>query len=1129
MENSPPSVFISYAHEGDLTSNVESLADWLTRKGVQVITDHPYVDRPPKQGWRAWMQHSVEDADMVLIVCTHRYKKLFERRTEKIDHGYGVTWESAIITADIYQSRLNNTRFFPILPDDGSDGDVPTILMDWHNNHRFPSGNKRILSLITKEIEIPAPTNDSNGRSISRDDEVNNIDSITMSSDFFGERRKEIFTDLLENWKTQGPAVSIIQGFPGTGKSQLAAEVASHFSQSLPFIEPPIESSSYEKDLLIDLASLLDDEGISDVSRELGKGIKGDPFRALFQIIWQIPIILVIDEFQRTFEGTSTTPPISWRRFVEKVNNAPNPKGRIILISNRLISEDRWCESSKSVVLNGFNDSEAGKFLFKTLSSKGIPDKVPKDRLNEIGHRLGGNPRAIKTLVAGLISESLDDLMSFCPNIHESGDVRIDPLLLEKFERGVILRTFSNIDSGLLDLLRFLSVHRRPFGKSAIVEFGSDSIDVSNLRQQLIDRFLISNLLVGDQLHPLAREVCVSRLAEQQDKWVEAHNAAANYNLSRFSVSRKKGIGKIASSYAELRHHLHQSGRSKELSKISERIINFSLSDIDKPAQSKIPENSETLEERITLLSALPKESLTKGLEFHLALCLKHRNIGDDYKNALFHIRNAVGRHAYYAAWLLLIDLDYEINGIEAMIESQKQAIRFLKGEQNSFSVFHHCSNILTKENRLEEAITLLRDAITTPNITCLSPLISLCADVMQEAGETNDAIDLIKQHLDKDLPEVAILYKRCANLMYSNGQKDEAITLLKQAINKPGMTKVHSIYLMCSDLLNQHKRSKEAITLLKDGLKDSNVKDPVELYRKIANILIEQGQPEEAIEVVQSGLTNRSIKSPEKIYIYYSELLEQLGRESEASTYLREFISRANNPSSFIYLSCAKILFHMRALDSAIEILREGISNSKLKEREQLIRMCADLLYRKGEITESLEVLKQGIEDSTVKNKFALYRLHSDILVKEDQLQNAIDILKLGINAPAVENKSVLVQSCAKLLERDSRQEEAVTLVKKAINEPGMTGLVPLYQVCAKIMARVGDMEGAIQLLQNAIKGPKLGNLVSLYQLCAEIMLKDGQNEEAKVILSDGMAVYPKDKNLGLLYRKVVVEAGST
>lgn len=93
-----PVVFISYAHEGFLQAQVKALADWLTEHQVQVITDHPYTNRPPEQGWRAWMQHSVEDADLVLIVCTERYKRLFEKREVPDEGGRGVTWESAVIT-----------------------------------------------------------------------------------------------------------------------------------------------------------------------------------------------------------------------------------------------------------------------------------------------------------------------------------------------------------------------------------------------------------------------------------------------------------------------------------------------------------------------------------------------------------------------------------------------------------------------------------------------------------------------------------------------------------------------------------------------------------------------------------------------------------------------------------------------------------------------------------------------------------------------------------------------------------------------------------------------------------------------------------------------------------------------
>ena len=157
MTKANPVVFISYAHEGDLSEKVRFLSEWLISKGVTSLTDHPYINRPPKEGWSAWMQHSIEDADLVLIVCTQRYKQLFERRNTPDGKGHGVTWESAIITDTLYQTKLNNVRFFPILTEGESYENIPIILRNWNNNYRFPSGNNRILSLICDEISIPRP------------------------------------------------------------------------------------------------------------------------------------------------------------------------------------------------------------------------------------------------------------------------------------------------------------------------------------------------------------------------------------------------------------------------------------------------------------------------------------------------------------------------------------------------------------------------------------------------------------------------------------------------------------------------------------------------------------------------------------------------------------------------------------------------------------------------------------------------------------------------------------------------------------------------------------------------------------------------------------------------------------
>ena len=153
-------VFISYAHEGDLAERVAALAEWLRSNGVEVITDHRYRNRPPEKGWRAWMQHSVEDADVVLIVCSERYKVLFEKREVADSGGRGATWESAVITSDLYKSRLINTKFFPILPDDGLHEHIPEILADWDNGHRFPSGNERILALILGDEAISDPASE---------------------------------------------------------------------------------------------------------------------------------------------------------------------------------------------------------------------------------------------------------------------------------------------------------------------------------------------------------------------------------------------------------------------------------------------------------------------------------------------------------------------------------------------------------------------------------------------------------------------------------------------------------------------------------------------------------------------------------------------------------------------------------------------------------------------------------------------------------------------------------------------------------------------------------------------------------------------------------------------------------
>ena len=86
-----PSVFISYAHEGDLPQLTKALADYLRSHGFEVITDHEYLDLPPDDGWPTWMQNSVRDSDVVLLVGSEKYKARFEKKDKDPDSGLGVT------------------------------------------------------------------------------------------------------------------------------------------------------------------------------------------------------------------------------------------------------------------------------------------------------------------------------------------------------------------------------------------------------------------------------------------------------------------------------------------------------------------------------------------------------------------------------------------------------------------------------------------------------------------------------------------------------------------------------------------------------------------------------------------------------------------------------------------------------------------------------------------------------------------------------------------------------------------------------------------------------------------------------------------------------------------------------
>jgi tetratricopeptide (TPR) repeat protein len=943
---------------------------------------------------------------------------------------------------------------------------------------------------------------------------------------FHGLQRKALYEKLQGPWLCNGPCVAILQGFPGCGKTQLASALASKDRIVLDPISVELGSSDPSLDLLLDLAATLQDHGIGELNAEIDKGESGDLYDALLKVLRRERILIIVDEFQCVLDDANAQPPPQWQKLIESLNNSARAEGRLLLISNRSISIARWSEKCPIHEIKGFSIHEAATFLAQLLEEKGLASRVPTERLEELGRRLGGNPRAIRTLVGSLKSDALEDLLPSIPSLESIGDVVLAKELLDKFERDLIARTIPNLGDDVASFMRWLAVNRRPITKGYYAELTKIFKDSKALRANLFDRFFLELTQSGDQMHPLAREVCVTRLRLANPEWTKAHSLAADYHLQAFRSSQASPVRHVAASFSELRHHLVESGRTGELYNASVRMTKFVLSRIPKPKHSKIPHTIESLEEHIALISALPEGEREPGLEYHLALCLKQRNTGNDYKNALSHVRKAARADSYYAVWLLLIELEYEINGVAAMRAAMNKALRFLGNGSNVSAVYRACANLLDKAGRPEEAINLLESAASTPGLAGVASLVSLCSSLLQRDGDNERAIRLLKTIANKtDVQEIGLVYRHWASVLMEQNLLDDAVELLDRAIHTPGMTKLHSLYVLKAEGLAKSGSDIKAINALFEGIEDTRVFDAGPIYCKCAELLVANSRIEDAIQTMERGIESKAIKDPLPLYHALAGILEKTGQPDEGVRLLKGAIANRwlrREPS--LYLVCSKLLFHQKKLDQAITILDQGLDMPKLAERNLLIQMKADFTARMGRTEEAINILKAAVtSDRNPHHLEFLYCDCAELMAKTGKLTDAIEFLRTGAGSPAIGNKSILYRLCAKLLVKEGQPSEAIELLKNALTSPGITGTVILYQASAKILVKEGRLGEAVELLMGGIRGSKVGNMGSLYQACAEILITKGQRAQAIALLKEGMIEYPKDQGVKDLHKKVV------
>ncbi|MBV2150431.1 glycosyltransferase family 4 protein [Sphingobium sp. AS12] len=229
----------------------------------------------------------------------------------------------------------------------------------------------------------------------------------------------------------------------------------------------------------------------------------------------------------------------------------------------------------------------------------------------------------------------------------------------------------------------------------------------------------------------------------------KAHQIAGDYFARAFRAQQLTGKAEaLGARFVEARYHFTQAESEKDLREIAVRLEHhlrnrFSFT-------SPIPKAPEELEERIALLSALLKDRGPHAMEYHLARCLLLRGRESDTCLALPHIRRSSGPRAPAPAWVLRIQVEATLFGSDEAVKAAREGIKVVPPTQNLFSLYQAAAEILARDGKSDEAVTLLREGIGTPNIGSLSSLYQAAAEILARDGKSDEAVTLLREGIDR-------------------------------------------------------------------------------------------------------------------------------------------------------------------------------------------------------------------------------------------------------------------------------------------------------------------------------------------------------------------------------------------
>jgi tetratricopeptide (TPR) repeat protein len=205
---------------------VLALAGRLRAGGVDAMVDQYVHD--PEDGWQAWTETQMREADLVLVVCTETYLKRAERREEP-GTGHGAIWEISVAYVLLYNRGMKNTKFIPVVFEKTDRAYIPLPLQSY-TNYCIPDdqGYLELYRRLTNQplITMPELGTIESLPSLQRpkQNKPTRLWNVPHSRNDAFTGREEILSGLRDDFQKKGKQA--LSGLGGVGKTQIAVEYA---------------------------------------------------------------------------------------------------------------------------------------------------------------------------------------------------------------------------------------------------------------------------------------------------------------------------------------------------------------------------------------------------------------------------------------------------------------------------------------------------------------------------------------------------------------------------------------------------------------------------------------------------------------------------------------------------------------------------------------------------------------------------------------------------------------------------------------------------------------------------------------------------------------------------------------